>query len=295
MFEVVRRGTPIPLDSNVGYSTLIYDSKGRDFLAQVYKSYWDVAKDCKLPMLTYTPTWRASRPRLEASNLIDHNVNADCVQFLQDLKMSYQNIFIGGMMGPLGDCYNPREALSENEAVRIHAYQANQLAKCDIDFFFASALPALSEAIGIATTMAVHQIPYVLSFILRAEGTILDGTPLTQVIDQIDSQVHPKPAFYMINCVHPDHFETGMETNETRSKELTSRVKGFQANTSRKTHDELERLTELETEEPAIFAEQMLRVQKRFQLQFVGGCCGTDSRHIRSLGEKLSQELSASQ
>ena len=61
------------------------------------------------------------------------------------------------------------------------------------------------------------------------------------------------------------------------------RLIGLQANTSRRLPHELEGLPELDTEDPAAFARGMLDAGRRFGLRILGGCCGTDDRHIRSL------------
>jgi homocysteine S-methyltransferase len=65
------------------------------------------------------------------------------------------------------------------------------------------------------------------------------------------------------------------------------RILGLQANTSPKSPGALEGSVDLETEDPGRFAESMVDLHRRFGLRILGGCCGTDARHIRSLAARL--------
>jgi homocysteine S-methyltransferase len=101
-----------------------------------------------------------------------------------------------------GDAYSPAEALLVDEALEFHAWQAGKLADTGADFLLAATLPALSEATGLALALAATGKPYLLSFVVRPEGTLLDGTPLKDAIAAIDSAVTPSPLAYLINCTH---------------------------------------------------------------------------------------------
>ena len=153
-----------------------------------------------------------------------------------------------------------------------------------MDFILAATLPAVSEALGIAAAVSQCGIPYGLSFVIRSDGRILDGTPLQTAIEKIDATVDPAPLFYQINCVHPTIFKEALKHSDPGS----GRILGLQANTSLKSPEELDGLDYLDTSEPKEFAESMLALHTQFGLKIIGGCCGTDHRHIEEIAKRLS-------
>jgi homocysteine S-methyltransferase len=247
-----------------------------------------VGREFSLPVILLSPTWRASEERLRAAGHGDmEKVNRDGVRFLTELRGRYGNyssrIFIGGLLGCRGDAYQPAEALTEREATRFHARQIRSLAEAETDFLMAATLPALSEAMGMARAMAETSQPYVLSFVIRASGSLLDGTPLSEAVTRVDAEVTPRPAGYMINCVHPQVFAEAMEHECARRPGLNERIIGLQANTSRKSPEELDQSGEFFAESPENLAEGMMVAHRRFGTRILGGCCGTDERHIRAI------------
>ncbi|UCG51574.1 MAG: homocysteine S-methyltransferase family protein, partial [Candidatus Latescibacterota bacterium] len=272
-----------------------YTAEGRTVLASIYRGYLDIGKESGHPMIVLAPTWRASPTRLAAAGLGSvERVNRDCVEFLSSIRDEYRDfvgsVFVGGLMGCAGNAYRPEEALSAEEAETFHRPQAEALARSGVDFLMASTIPAATEAIGIARAMSGAGCPYVVSYIVRGNGTLLDGTPLAQTIGTIDSEVTPKPFFYMVNCVHPLVYEQAISQPDTDSVTVRERVLGLQANASWKSPEELEGLEYLDSEEPEAFAESMVRVHDRLGTKVLGGCCGTDHRHIRCIAELLERK-----
>jgi homocysteine S-methyltransferase len=200
-----------------------------------------------------------------------------------------RKIFIGGLMGCAGDAYRPGESMGIDEAAQFHQAQAEALTNAGVDFLFASTLPARSEAIGIARAMAMTGVAYILSFIIRPEGTLLDGTPLKNVVNEIDDQVHPKPLGYMINCVHPVVMMKALENIENIPAAIHPRILGLQANTSSKCPEELDESPTLDTTEPQIFAEEINVVRRNYGFKIFGGCCGTNQRHIKAIAQRLAR------
>jgi len=204
-------------------------------------------------------------------------------------------VFVGGLLACKNDAYKPEEALSEGEAAGFHETQAHALAASGVDFIMASTLPARSEAIGIARVLEETGVPYVLSFVAGGDGRLLDGNGLGAVITAIDdSAVTNPPLFYALNCVHPTVCERALSTSNAAEQAATggalARVKGLQANTSLKSPEELEGLEELDAEDPDSFARDMIRAHERCGIIVLGGCCGTDERHIRAIASGLLDE-----
>jgi len=294
MVERIRRDTSVGLDSSIAHSGLIYDKKGREVLRKIYNEYISIGQEYNLPFISLAPTWRANPERIKKSVFYNYkNINRDCVDFLNEIRRNYsdysKSILIGGMMACKGDAYRPEEALSKEDAAKFHSEQAEALASSNLDFIKAATLPSVSEAYGIASAISVHGIPYILSFVVRKDGSILDGTPLHRAIDLIDSEIHPEPVFYMVNCVHPTIFEQAIIHNITISENMTKRILGFQANTSAKSPEELDDLSYLDSSDPEEFADLMIALHKRFGIKVLGGCCGSDGRHIVEIAKRLSQ------
>jgi homocysteine S-methyltransferase len=126
-----------------------------------------------------------------------------------------------------------------------------------------------------------------VSFVITRNGAVLDGTPLHEAVEKIDSRIDPKPLCYAVNCVHPAVFEHGIAQEINHSKWIENRLLGFQANTSSKSPEELDGLDYLDTTAPAEFAESMLVLHQNFGIRILGGCCGTDHRHIEEIANLI--------
>jgi homocysteine S-methyltransferase len=86
----------------------------------------------------------------------------------------------------------------------------------------------------------------------------------------------------MINCAHPTHFESVMSTDEA----WTRRIRGLRANASRRSHQELNDAPDLDAGDPIELANQYRELLCGHpQIAVLGGCCGTDHRHIQSISK----------
>lgn len=278
--ERLRRDPEVRLHPSIAHAGFIYEPRAAAALERLYRGYLEIGRAARLPMLCLTPTWRANPERLRLAGLAGRDVNGDGVRFLERIRADYgPAAFLGGLTGCYGDAYRPEEALAPADAARFHRPQAQALAGAGVDLLLASTLPAAGEALGIACAMSPLGVPYLLSFIIAGDGTLLDGTPLAEAIARIDRDVSPAPAAYLVNCVHTTVFARAAPP---------PRVVGLQANTSPRNPRELEGLAHLEAEEPRRFAEGMVELRRRFGLRILGGCCGTDHRHIAALAEGLT-------
>jgi homocysteine S-methyltransferase len=295
VIERLRRDGRVPLDPHVDNAALLFSAEGRESLAAIYREYLAIGRAANLPMVVLTPTWRANPERLARVGLGNvRAVNRDAVTFLRELRGEFghysEKVWIGGLLGPCGDAYDPHQALSENDAAAFHREQAEALSRMGVDFLLVATLPALSEAVGLARAMAGTTPSYFLSFVLRTSGTLLDGAPLHEAVARIDCDISPAPLGYFINCVHPVNLMAALASEMQFAPLLTNRLLGFQANTSRRSPEELNGAPELDSESPESFAVQMSEVRRRFGIKILGGCCGTDGRHIQALAERMKDE-----
>ncbi len=289
--ERVRRGAPTLFDSLLMNAPLISHEAGRVLLRRIYMEYIDVGREHDLPLLCLAPTWRANPDRLAASAYAGRDLNGDAVRFLQHIRSDAGDygtkVYIGGLMGCRGDAYRPQEALTRDAARAFHATQAGALSSAGADYLLASTMPEIHEAMGIAEALASTGCPYVVSFIVRSSGCLLDGTPLDVAMSSIDDQVVPRPLGYLVNCVHSSVLECALRTPAGQRALASRRLLGLQANTSSKSPEELEGSEELAGETPEAFASGMCRLRNQFGLRILGGCCGTDGDHIAALARGL--------
>jgi len=291
VIERLRR-SGFELDSHVVNSAFIYDDINRSAIEEIYRQYLDIGFEYDLPLVLSTPTWRASRERIEAAGYGSRDMNGDNFRLLDALRAGYgtyaQKVAICGLLSCRGNAYNPAETLDAEAAYRFHAWQAERLAEAGVDFLLAATLPALSEALGLAAALAGTKIPYVVSFVVRREGTLLDGTPLKQALAAIEEAVSPGPLAFMVNCTHASFLKSALMHREHSSAYVRERIIGLFANTASLTPEELDNSDSLVEEHPDIFGETVAGLQAEFGLKVLGGCCGTDDRHIRSLAIRIA-------
>jgi S-methylmethionine-dependent homocysteine/selenocysteine methylase len=295
VIERLRRNTDFELDPFIVNSAFIYDPKKRSALETIYRQYLDVGFNYDLPLLLSTPTWRAGRKRIAAAGYEGTDVNGDNFRFLDALRTSYgvyaQKVVICGLLSCQGDAYNPKEALEIDVAHEFHTWQAMNLSEAGVDFLLAATLPALSEATGLALALAATGKPYIVSFVIRPEGTLLDGTPLKDAIATIDAIVIPKPIAYLVNCTHASIFRSAILHEVNSSSLVRERLVGLLANTAALNPEKLDNSNGLVGEEPEIFGQTVAGLHGELGMKILGGCCGTDHRHIRHLAKQLTSDI----
>ena len=83
----------------------------------------------------------------------------------------------------------------------------------------------------------------------------------------------------MINCAHPTHFQEGW-----RGEPWTRRIGGLRANASKRSHQELnDRPTSMPAIRSSWAAEYRELLRRHPQINVLGGCCGTDHRHLECI------------
>jgi S-methylmethionine-dependent homocysteine/selenocysteine methylase len=136
------------------------------------------------------------------------------------------------------------------------------------------------EAIGITRAAAAAGLPVAISFTVETDGRLPSGQPLGEAIAEVDAATDAGPAYYMINCAHPTHFDDVLETDE----DWPGRIRGLRANASAKSHAELDEADELDEGDPADLGARHAALREKLpNLTVLGGCCGTDHRHVREI------------
>jgi homocysteine S-methyltransferase len=231
-----------------------------------------------------TPTWRANPDwgaRLGYSPEQLDDANRQAVELVAALREgTTATILVSGCVGPRGDGYVANDLMSAEEAERYHGRQVEVFAWNRVDVVTALTMTYVEEAIGIVRAARTAGVPVVVSFTVETDGCLPSGQPLREAIEQVDADTERTPAYYMINCAHPTHFADVLEADGA----WRERIRGLRANASAKSHAELDEAEELDEGDPVELAAEYVALKPRLpNLTVVGGCCGTDHRHIEQL------------
>jgi S-methylmethionine-dependent homocysteine/selenocysteine methylase len=267
---------------------LLRSEKGERALREYFRAYAAIAARHGAGMILESPTWRASVDwglRLGYAPRDIEAVNRRAIALLERLRdeLAAQGTVavISGCVGPRGDGYRPQRAMSVEEAQRYHRPQVETFAQTRADMVSAITMNYVQEAVGIARAAREAGMPVAISFTVETDGRLPTGQPLRDAIEQVDAATWSYPSYYMLNCAHPDHFERVLERREP----WTARIRGLRANASRKSHAELNEAAELDIGDPAELAARYAALRDRLLpgLNVMGGCCGTDHRHVERI------------
>jgi S-methylmethionine-dependent homocysteine/selenocysteine methylase len=264
---------------------LLKDDHGTSELRAYYEPYLALAREHGTGFVLESPTWRAS-PRWAAE--LGHSLeeldrmNRKAIGLMEDLRDAHDGgapIVISGCVGPHDDGYDPAELLTASAAQEYHSTQIATFAGTATDMVTAITMTYAAEAIGIVRAAREHGLPAVISFTVETDGRLPDGSPLGETIAQVDDETGEGPAYYMINCAHPTHFEQVLT-----AEPWTERVRGLRANASTKSHAELDEAEELDEGDPVDLGARHAQLGARLpRLNVLGGCCGTDHRHVGAI------------
>lgn len=266
---------------------LLKNALGYEVLRKYFSKYARLAQKYQVGYILETVTWRASRDwgiKLGYSTTEIANFNRQAVKLLQDIRNEYANdntpMIISGCLGSRGDGYNPTEIMNEVEAKSYHSKQIATLCESQVDLVTAMTMTYVEEAIGISKAAANASVPVVISFTVETDGKLPTGQSLRSAIEQVDSATDSTPVYYMINCAHPQHFASILD----EKRDWVKRICGIRANASIKSHAELDEAETLDDGNPKELAYQYQQLKSKLpHLNVLGGCCGTDIRHIEKI------------
>ena len=269
---------------------LLENEDGCETLRRYYRRYANIARDFNTGFILESMTWRASQDwgrKLGYSSEQIANFNRKGIELLQGIRSEFEGkvscIVISGCMGPRGDGYSKDIAMTATEAEVYHRTQIATFRKTEADMVAAFTIPYIAEGIGIALAARSEEMPVVISFTVETDGRLPSGEMLKDAIEQVDIATDNAPAYYMINCAHPTHF-----MNVLREGEWTKRIRAIRANASTKSHAELNNSSKLDEGNPyelgARYYDLSMSLEK---FNVLGGCCGTDHRHVMEICKML--------
>jgi S-methylmethionine-dependent homocysteine/selenocysteine methylase len=271
---------------------LLRDPSGRAVLHKYYARYAQIARDGKMGFILESPTWRSSPDwgaKLGYSKADLDVINRAAIKLMLDLRDEYATadapMVISGCVGPRGDGYDPGQVMTQGEAALYHAPQIASMAAAGAEMITAITMTNVPEAIGIASAAREVSLPSAISFTLETDGKLPTGQSLGQAIADVDAATSNSPAYYMINCAHPTHFADMLQAAARTGATWVNRVRGLRANASKRSHQELNEAPDLDAGDPSELGREYAELRRRHpQINVLGGCCGTDHRHLEQIG-----------
>lgn len=266
---------------------LLTQANGYDVLRSYYKDYIRLARANGFGFILESPTWRASRRwgrKLGYSSGDLREINRKSIAMLQDLRNESENrrtpMVISGCIGPSADGYKVTKKMTADEARQYHFEQIETFAKSQADLVSAFTINYAEEAVGITRAAQSAEIPVVIAFTVETDGRLPSGQALAQAITEVDQATQSGPAYYMINCAHPTHFNNALPPDAP----WVQRIRAIRANASALSHAELDEAEELDDGNPLELGTQYAELINMLpNLNIFGGCCGTDHRHIAAI------------
>ncbi|MEQ9586466.1 MAG: homocysteine S-methyltransferase family protein [Parvibaculaceae bacterium] len=268
-------------------AALLETERGRSALTAYFERFIAIAQKSGRGYVMDAPTWRAGTAWAGPLGMSVEDVlaiNRKAAVFVDCIRRKHETpelpIILNGLVGPSGDAYAPENSPDPDEAFHIHAPQVQALGKAGVDMVSAMTLPDAREAIGIIRAANEIDLPVVISFTLETDGCLPSGQPLAEAIDMVDRATSGGAAYFMINCAHPDHFRSTLDENGG----WRQRIGGLRTNASRLSHAELDEAEELDAGDPIELGDLHNGLLQRLpNIRLIGGCCGTDHRHVACL------------
>jgi homocysteine S-methyltransferase len=274
---------------------LLDSADGRAALTRYYAPYVEVARRARRGLVLETPTWRSNpewAAKLGYEGAALDALNTRAVEFLLAFRAAEERpetpIVVSGAIGPRGDGYAPETLMSAEAAEAYHGGQVRVFEAAGVDLVTAFTITYVEEAVGIVRAAKAAGVPVVISFTVETDGKLRSGTGLGEAITACDAATGGYAAYYMVNCAHPRHFRGALAGS------WLQRIGGIRANASKMSHDELDNAPELDPGDPLELAEdyrELLRILPKVRV--LGGCCGTDHRHIGAISDACTHAHAA--
>jgi S-methylmethionine-dependent homocysteine/selenocysteine methylase len=264
---------------------LLETDDGRATLRRYFAPFVALAGEHGACLSLDTPTWRAnpdwgSRLGYDADALA--RVNREAVAFCRELAREAPGVAVrvNGVIGPRGDGYVVDERMSVDQARDYHRPQLEALAEAGADVVSALTMTYAEEATGIVLAAREAGVPLIASLTVETDGRLPDGSGLDEAIAAIDGATDGAAEGFMVNCAHPTHFD-GVVSGDGAWRD---RVCGLRANASTMSHAELDAAEELDAGDPEDLAARYVGLREHLPgLRVLGGCCGTDLRHVAAI------------
>jgi S-methylmethionine-dependent homocysteine/selenocysteine methylase len=281
---IFHRGIDLP---HFAAFDLLRIEAGREELRAYFEPYVELARERDVGMVLDTATWRASP---DWGQLLGYSpdelddANRAAVALAEEIRAVGEDertpIVVNGVVGPRGDGYDPAELLSGHEAEAYHSRQIATFADTAADMVTAITMTHAEEAIGIVSAAGAAGMPVAISFTVETDGRLPTGQSLAEAVAQVDAETDGAADYFMVNCAHPTHFADVIDDGGA----WLDRIRGLRANASARSHAELDEAEEFYEGDPVELGAQHRALRPCLpHLAVLGGCCGTDHRHVAQI------------
>ncbi|MFY0681089.1 MAG: homocysteine S-methyltransferase family protein [Thalassovita sp.] len=271
---------------------LLASADGRRLLNQYYEDLITLGQNAGLGVILEAPTWVANAARaapLGYDTQALEQINRDALELIDTIRSNHVStapVLLSANIGPKDDAYAPSCQMTAPEAQAYHLAQIKTLQHTATDVVSGYTLAYPAEAIGIIQAARQCGLRVVIAFTVETDGRLPTGQTLQEALETVDAATEAYASYFMINCAHPDHL-----TSSLSAEPWAQRVKGIVANASRCSHAELDAASELDAGDPAELGQQLVALREAHpQLTVLGGCCGTDMRHLSEIARQLAAQ-----
>jgi homocysteine S-methyltransferase len=265
---------------------LLATPEGRQKLKRYYEAYLALAREHHVGFVLDSATWRANpdwAEQLGYDSAALKAINIGSIALLEELRADWEKpnmpCVISGAIGPRGDGYKAGH-MTADEAEAYHEAQIAAFVEGGADMVTAFTLATVNEAIGIVRAAKAQQMPVAIAFTVETNGRLINGETLREAIETVDRETQGAAEYFLINCAHPTHFDKALKAGEA----WTKRIHGVRANASTKSHAELDESETLDAGDPHDLGRRYLDLRQSFpSMRILGGCCGTDHRHVAAI------------
>jgi len=267
---------------------LLDTEEGTERLRRYFLRHMSIAESAGRGFVGESATWRASpdwAAKLGYDTAALDRLNRRSIELLASLRDDFERaalapLVISGCVGPRGDGYHPGTLMTADQAEGYHAEQIGTFAGTDADMVTAITMTHTGEAIGVVRAARAAGMPVAISFTVETDGRLPSGESLGEAVAAVDDATGAAPAYFMVNCAHPSHFEGVLAVDAP----WVQRIRGVRANASRRSHAELDEAEELDDGDPDELGADYARLRAAHpQLVVLGGGCGTDDRHVAAI------------
>ncbi|MBF2098656.1 MAG: homocysteine S-methyltransferase family protein [Gloeomargaritaceae cyanobacterium C42_A2020_066] len=281
---IFREGFTLP--EFAAFTLLSYEA-GYQALRAYFQTYARLANTYQVGLILESATWRANPDwgaKLGYAPKILAEMNTQAIQLLREIQAEYQTvhtpIVVSGNLGPRGDGYVPTTAMTAEQAQTYHQFQIATLQGAGAELITAMTINYVEEAIGIVRAAQAVGMPVVIAFTVETDGRLPTGQSLQAAIEAVDVATGQGPLYYMINCAHPTHFAGILAPGAP----WVERIRGLRANASTMSHAEHNESETLDDGNPQELGDLYRELQASFpHITILGGCCGTDDRHVEAI------------
>lgn len=264
-----------------------------ELIQQVHYDYFKAGADCAITASYQATPMGFAQKGIELEESI--KLIKTSVKLAQQAKMQYLNdikedkaLLIAGSVGPYGAYlangseYTGDYQLSESEFIAFHKDRVTALIDAGVDILACETMPSFLEIKALAKL--IQQFPMVncwFSLTLKDQQHISDGTPLTEVIEYLNSI--EQIVSVGINCIALEKVTPALEV----LSKLTRKPLIVYPNSGEE-YDPTTKQWHKNHHHNCTFANQ-LKIWIKLGAKLIGGCCQTTPEDIVEIHQLLNK------